>query len=35
MGGSGEPRGLSEDQVVEQEDILDLADEGGDGECLH
>jgi hypothetical protein len=31
---SGEPRELSEDQAVEQEDILDLADEGGDGECV-
>lgn len=32
---SCEPRELSEDrQSVEQEDILDLADEGGDGEYV-
>jgi hypothetical protein len=35
MVGSGEPRGLSEDHVVEQEVMLDLADEGGDGEFIH
>jgi hypothetical protein len=29
---SGEPRELPGDHAVEQEDILDLADEGGDGE---
>jgi len=32
---SCEPRELSEDrQSIEQEDILDLADEGGDGEYV-
>lgn len=28
---SGEPRELPEDHAAEQEDILDLADDGGDG----
>jgi hypothetical protein len=31
---SGEPRGLSEDHTAEQEDILDLVDDGGDGEFV-
>jgi hypothetical protein len=31
---SGEPGQLSEDHAAEQEDILDLADEGGDGEFI-
>jgi hypothetical protein len=31
---SGEPRDLPEDHATEQEDILDLVDDGGDGEFL-